>query len=161
MSSDDFDIELDRAEEQVKKPVAGARPSVGGAQAPRAASAQKDGASSAGASPAQQRPPAVAMSSRRPGPFARAGDSIGKAVGHLRLPRLDAVTILYGLLALIVLALLAENWSPVRINLFGLYVDVPKAVAFVVNLGLGMLLLWAIQRPRRRRTGEATGGGEK
>jgi uncharacterized integral membrane protein len=100
------------------------------------------------------------MSARRPGPVARGAQRLGQALAQIHWPRLDAATILYLLLALIVFALLAENWSPVRVNLLGVYVDVPKAVAFVVNLGLGMLLLWALQR-RRPRQPPASEEGER
>jgi uncharacterized integral membrane protein len=47
---------------------------------------------------------------------------------------------------ILVFVLLAQNWSPVRLNFFGIHVDIPKAVAFVVNIGLGMLALWVLQR---------------
>ncbi len=148
MPADDFDVELEKAEQQAKKPVTPPKPSPA-----RSASVAEPGESKA-----SQSPPPKAMSARRPGFFARAGDRLAHAVSRIHMPRLDATTILWGLLALIVFALLAENWSPVRINLFGVHVDVPKAVAFVVNLGLGMLLLWLIQRYQRRGAAKSEGG---
>lgn len=159
MPVDDFDIELEKAEQQAKKPVTPPKPA-----ATSQTGQQQASDSGQAAAPAQessgprQRPAAQAMSARRPGIFARAGDRLAQAFARVHLPRLDAVTILYGLLALIIFALLAENWSPVRINIFGVYIDVPKAVAFVVNLALGMLLLWIIQRYQRRSSAQAEGG---
>jgi len=158
---DDFDVELEKAEQQAKRPLSQAQAAPRSQTTPQPKQQTVPADKRPAGQPAQSKrsqPQAQAMSARRPGVFARAGDKIAQAVGRIHLPRLDATTILYGLLALIVFALLAENWSPVRINLFGVHVDVPKAVAFVVNLGLGMLLLWLLQRNQRRSAAKSEGG---
>ncbi len=93
----------------------------------------------------QQQRPRV-MTARRPGPIGRVAERVGSAVSKIHAPRLDARTFLIGLLIVIAFILLAENWAPVRINILGLYIDVPKAVAFVVNVAIGMLILWLWQR---------------
>ncbi|MCD6351902.1 MAG: LapA family protein [Armatimonadetes bacterium] len=91
------------------------------------------------------------MSARKPGFFGRLAEQAGEALSGLKLPKMDINTISYGLLALIALALIIENWAPVRVNIFGFYADLPKALVFIVGMGLGALVLWWVQRYRLSR----------
>jgi uncharacterized integral membrane protein len=128
--ADDFDRELEEATQQAS---AGAEP-----EAEPAAEAE---------APAEV-PAAHAMSARKPGAVGRAAERLTDAVAGVHVPRMDTAAFLYILLALIAAAFLAENWAPVRVNVFGLYADVPKALAFVVTLAAGAGLLWLWQRHR-------------
>jgi len=98
--------------------------------------------------------PTRAASARKPSIFARAGEAIRAPFSRLRLPTLDWRTVSYGLLALIALILIVRNWAPVRISLFGWYVDIPKAIAFIIFFGLGVLAawLWELRAQRLGRT---------
>jgi uncharacterized integral membrane protein len=86
----------------------------------------------------------AAMSAKKPGAVGRAAEKLSEAVSGLRAPRLGWRELGYALGGLIILALLVQNWAPVRINVFGFYADVPKALAFLVSLaaGMGLLKLW-------------------
>lgn len=165
---DDFDIELEEAERQAKgqgEAVSGGPRPSGAKPAPpssrpvppgRASQQPRSAARPAGSEPVQ------AMSARKPGALARVGQWVTSTVGGLKLPRLDWSTIVYIFAGLLLFILLAQNWSPVRINFFGIHVDVPKAVAFVIDLGLGALALWLVQRHLLgRRASSESRGGEK
>ena len=138
MADEELRREIEEARKQMRQ--AGEQPAAPAKQRPQQAAQPKQ----------SQKPKAVPMSARRPGPVKRVADRVSQSISRIHPPT-DARTIAIVLLILIVIALLAENWSPVRINLFGLYIDVPKAVAFVVNLALGMALLWLWQRHQARR----------
>lgn len=168
---DDFDAELEEAARQAQggasgpKPASptGARPASEPGSGGRAQPAEVPGASQ----PAAEEPadavqgvrpgPVRAMSARKPGPIGRRVEAISQSLSGLRLPRIDLATVAYGLVALIIFVLLAQNWAPVRVNVFGVYLDIPKAVAFLLSVGLGMLVLWLVQRSQ----GERQGAGRK
>lgn len=125
MVADDFDVELKEAADQA--------------------------AGSSGAAPDD----AHAMSARKPGVVSRAKERLSDKVARLGRPQLTVKNTLWGLLLVVVVAMLAENWSQVRLNFFGAYVDVPKPVAFVVDVGIGALVMWLIMR---RKDGAVEGG---
>lgn len=163
---DDFDAELEEAEKQARGAPESAKPSPTApspaapepaAQRPRpqtpAVPEPRAQSSAAAVQPqtpakpeAEKRQPARAMSARRPGPVAKVRETLAGSLGGVKSLRFSLNTLAWILLGLIVFALLAENWSPVRVNLFGIYVDIPKSMAFLVNLGLGALALWLVQR---------------
>ncbi|MCX7599917.1 MAG: hypothetical protein N2512_13780 [Armatimonadetes bacterium] len=135
MANDDFDRELEEAAAQAR---AAAPPSL----------AEKE-----------KVPGRAAMSAKKPGAVGRAAEKLTEAVSTLRTPRVGFRELGYGLGVLVILALLIQNWAPVRINVFGLYADVPKAVAFLVTLaaGMGLLKLW---QGRGSRKADAEEGQE-
>ena len=100
---------------------------------------------------------ARAALARQRGHFARARDVATGFFGRLRPPALDWRVVSYGLLALIALVLVAGNWAPVRINLFGWYLDIPKALAFIGFFVLGVLAawLWEVRAQRLARAASA------
>jgi len=59
-------------------------------------------------------------------------------------PKAGAVVILAALIAWLLIA----NLAPVRIVLFFWTVDVPKALAFILDVLLGALLMWLWLRPK-------------
>ena len=80
----------------------------------------------------------------------RAVDAVTGPLSALRLPPLDWKLVSYGLLLLIGVILVARNWAPVRINIFGWYLDMPKALAFVLFFVLGGLTTWILSRRGKR-----------
>ncbi len=157
--ADDFDRELEEAARQAQ-----ARKSIPAPKAApdsqQASAGEKTEAPAGRAQRSEPSQPARAMSARKPGLFGRMAQSVSDSLAHLRMPRFEWATLGYILLGLLIFILLAQNWAPVRINIFGLYIDVPKAVAFVVNIGIGMLVLWLVQRwLSARRHQQARQGG--
>ena len=88
---------------------------------------------------------ARAVGARKPGVIAGAVERCHEAAGAIRCPRLDWRTFFWGLLLLILIILIVQNWAPVRINLLGWYLDAPKAVVFAIYFLLGMLATWLIE----------------
>jgi len=168
---DDFDVELEEAAQQARggasapkpAPSTGARPASapgsGTPAKPASPPAEAPGEPEAAAKPAadqaegERTGPARAMSARKPGLIGRWVEAISQSLSGLRLPRIDLATVAYGLVGLIVFVLLAQNWAPVRVNVFGVYIDIPKAVAFILSVGIGMLTLWLMQRSLGERQG--------
>jgi uncharacterized integral membrane protein len=104
------------------------------------AAQRKQGTQSAEAPRPRQAPRAA--SARRRGALGRARDAVTGFFRSLRPPRLDWRTVLYGLLVLIALILIARNWAPVCIDLFGWHIYPPAAVAFIIFFILGILGAW-------------------
>ena len=104
---------------------------------------------------------ARAVPARKRGLFARTGDAVSERLGRLRPPPLDWRAFSYGLLALIAIILIARNWDPVRMDLFGWRPDVPKAIAFLFFFALGVFGAWLwnfrAQRLRDSATSERRG----
>ena len=103
-----------------------------------------------------EKKPARATASRRPGAIARLLASIAAPFASIRMPRWDVRTFAYVLVALIVLAILIENWDPVRLNLFGLRFEMPKAIAFALDVALGAMLMWLWLYHRRLQRTESS-----
>jgi uncharacterized integral membrane protein len=133
VTDDDLDLDLDlEPEEPVKaKPVE---------QPQRKPAEDTPARKPAEASPTHK--PAQAAPARKPGALARLGATIVAPLALLRTRTWDLKTFAYGLLALIILAILADNWALVRLNLFGLRFELPKAIAFLLDVALGALLMW-------------------
>jgi len=62
------------------------------------------------------------------------------------VPALDWKIVSYGLILLLAIILVVRNWAPVRINIFGCYFDLPKAIAFALFFLLGAATLWFCER---------------
>jgi len=61
-------------------------------------------------------------------------------------------------LAALIVWLLLANLAPVRIVLFFWTVDIPKALAFILDVALGAVLMWLWLRPKaQRKPGEEEG----
>ncbi len=96
-----------------------------------------------------------AAGARKPGALARVLERCRASVERISLPPADWRTFGWGLLVLILLAFVIRNWAPVRINLFGWYLDAPRAVVFVIIFLLGMFTAWLLEvRSRRASAGE-------
>ena len=132
MNDDDLDLELD------DEPVVREKPA-----------AAKPEATAAPAKPAPQaaRPAAGAtVAGQRKGLLAGLSNSAAAVRGFAWSPR----TFVIGLLALLVIVILAENWAPVRFYFLGLALELPKAVAFVLDVAIGAALMWLLlRRPGR------------
>ena len=94
---------------------------------------------------------AQAVGARKPGLISRWGAGINQFFSRITLPQWNLRTFLYLLVALIILVLLARNWTLVRIDLFGWHFDAPKPVVFIISLILGAVLLrlWQVYVGRR------------
>lgn len=86
---------------------------------------------------------------RKPGFFARLTAPLTQALARLRIPAWNMRNFLLGLLALVVLAVVLDNWPPMRLNFLIGHVDIPKAVVLVVDFGLGLLVGFLLFRRRR------------
>jgi uncharacterized integral membrane protein len=124
VADDDFDIELEQAASEAKGDAAPAKP-----------------AAEAAAEPSAE---AHAMSAKKPGAVEKAKEKLGDRVAKFGRPQLTVKNALAGLVVVLAVALLAENWSAVRVNFFGAYVDVPKPVAFLVDVLIGALIMWYV-----------------
>ena len=93
----------------------------------------------------KQRRKAGVTSTRKTGVVGKAVDAVTAPLSQLRLPQLDWKLVSWGLLVLIAIILVARNWAPVRINIFGWYLDLPKALAFALFFGLGALTVWLLE----------------
>ncbi len=93
---------------------------------------------------------ARATGSRKPGVVDRMMDQCRESVESIRLPRADWRTFAWGLLLVIFVIFIVRNWAPVRINLFGWYVDAPRAVVLAIFFALGMVTTWLIEIRNRR-----------
>ncbi len=98
---------------------------------------------------------ARAVGARKPGVVGRMIDRCRKTVESIRLPRPDWRTFAWGLLLLILVVFIVRNWAPLRINLFGWYLDAPRAVVLAIFFALGMVTAWLIEfRNKRARAAE-------
>lgn len=84
-----------------------------------------------------------------PGFFSRLGAKITAPFAAFRPNELlNAKTVGLVVVAALVVWLLVANWAPVRVVLFFWTVDVPKALDFLIAVGLGVLLMWLWGRAR-------------
>ena len=88
-------------------------------------------------SPEGETPPA-----KKRGFFARFAPSGDAAPGKASF--LNIKNFLIGLVALIVLVLVVQNWSPARLYFIGLHMDIPKSILLVVVFALGFGIAWWI-----------------
>lgn len=131
MSDDDLDLDL--GEEPVKR----ARP-------PRAA---RPDPATAAPSPAEPKAAPKAVGVKQPGLAARAS-------AYVKHPTWNGRTFLALLIVLLIVVLFAENIAPVRFYFLGLALELPKSIAFILDVALGALLMWLWLR-RGARTVEA------
>jgi uncharacterized integral membrane protein len=96
--------------------------------------------------------PAVVIS-HKPGLCARIFAPLGAKAAGLK-PKWNLRTFVIGLLVLIVLALIAENWAAMRLSLFGLHCDVPKAIVLVAIFAIGFAAAWLTLRRKPAQAGE-------
>jgi len=91
------------------------------------------------------RRPGVAGAHRR-GVVARATEAVVAPLTSVRVPALDWKIVSYGLILLLAIILVVRNWAPVRLNIFGCYLDLPKAIAFALFFLLGAAAMWFCER---------------
>ena len=112
-----------------------------------------DSSAAGGADDHGGEPRARAAGARKPGVIGKTIEHTRSAVESIQLPRLDWKAFAWGLLIIIVLAFIIRNWSPLRINFFGLYFDAPRAVVLIIMFVLGMMTAWLLEvRSRRKET---------
>jgi len=99
--------------------------------------------------PAPEKPAKPEKKAGEPGFFGRLLSRVTAPFAALRPaellgPRAGGVVIL----AALVVWLLVANLAPVRVVLFFWTVDIPKALAFLIDVALGALLMWLWLRPK-------------
>jgi hypothetical protein len=98
--------------------------------------------------PEDDQPPGPkAAPSVRPSFLSRILDTISAPFGRIHLPKWDLRLFGWVLLALVVLAFFVMNWAPMRLFFFGLSVDIPRALAIVILIGIGFLAGWLSRSP--------------
>jgi len=80
--------------------------------------------------------------SARKGFVARVGAAIGGMVAKVPVPEWNARNFIIGLLALLALVLIVENWPLMRLSFLGLHADVPKSLVLIIALAAGFALGW-------------------
>ena len=83
----------------------------------------------------------------KPSLFSRAVAAITAPFERIRWPRWDLRLFGWGLLALVIIAFFAMNWTPMRLFFFGLSVDLPRALAIVLLLAIGFIVGWLSRTP--------------
>lgn len=132
MNDDDLDLELD---DEPAKPTR-----------PQATKADLESAPAKPAAQAAKPAAGTAVAGERKGLLSGLSNSAAAVKGFVWTGR----TFVIVLLALLVIVILAENWSPVRFYFLGLALELPKAVAFVIDVVIGAVLMWLIlRRPGR------------
>lgn len=86
--------------------------------------------------------PAKVMADRKPGMFAKVGTSVTSGLSSLGPARWTLRNFLLVLAGLVILFVLGQNWQPVRFYLLGFGFELPKTIAFLLNMALGGLLVW-------------------
>lgn len=86
----------------------------------------------------------------RPGLIARLWQTCCAPFSRIKLPRWNLRNFAWILLGLLVIVMLASNWSPMRFYFLGLWLEVPKALSVLVLLGAGFLVGWFARSPKRR-----------
>lgn len=85
----------------------------------------------------------------KPGPLARLWQTCCAPFNRIKLPQWNLRNFAWGLLALFVIVLVASNWAPMRFFLFGLWIELPRALSVIVLLGVGFLVGWFTRSPKR------------
>lgn len=92
---------------------------------------------------------------RRPGFFTRLGQRITAPLAQLTSREILTWRLAFiGGGVLLLLWLLWCNRDPVRIVLWFWTIDMPKAIAFILDVALGALLMWLWMRTRARHLAE-------
>lgn len=84
----------------------------------------------------------------KPGFLTRTIEAVSAPFARIRLPAWDLRLFAWVLVALIIVAFLIMNWSPMRLFFFGLSVDIPRALAIVILIGIGFLAGWFMRSPK-------------
>lgn len=153
MPDDDLDLDLDFDTEpaQAKGPAPPSAPVPAAPPAPAKAPAPEAGAPASGASAPQPKRPAVAtirisLAERARAPFTRAAAAAWPPAWGFR-------SFLMGLLVLLLALVVVENWPPMRLNLFGLHADIPKALVLLADFLAGFAVAWLVLRRSNARGG--------
>ncbi len=84
----------------------------------------------------------------KPGFLTRTIEAVSAPFSRISLPAWDLRLFAWVLAALIIVAFLVMNWSPMRLFFFGLSVDIPRALAIVLLIGIGFLAGWLMRSPK-------------
>jgi uncharacterized integral membrane protein len=79
------------------------------------------------------------------------------SVARAKAFRWDLKTFVYLLLGIVLLVIFIENWVPVRFYALGLTFEIPRTVAFVIDMAIGAALMWLWLRRGARSEGEEAG----
>jgi uncharacterized integral membrane protein len=90
----------------------------------------------------EARKPAKAAPARKPGPLLRLWNSFNDWLVSISRLSGDWKTFGWVLLVLVALAILVENWAPVRVSIFGARFELPKSLGFLLNILIGAALSW-------------------
>ena len=91
---------------------------------------------------------APVLPATKPGLVARVFAPVCGLFQRCHLPVWNARNFGLGLLILVLVLLVVENWPPMRLNCLGLHCDMPKAVVLVALFVLGFGVAWLILRKR-------------
>lgn len=77
-------------------------------------------------------------------------EGISQRAASLRRFHWSLRTFLWLLLILLVIVVIAENWTPLRLYFFGSALELPKAIALLGAMAVGAVFSWLWQRRRER-----------
>lgn len=138
MKDEDLDLELE-LEEEPKRPKSPRAPASAPASDARPGQQAQTRAKESGSASA---PAILTQRSWREG--------ISQRAASLRRFHWNIRMFLWLLLILLVLVIIAENWTPLRLYLFGLALELPKAIALLGAMAVGAVISWLWQRRRER-----------
>jgi uncharacterized integral membrane protein len=137
----DLDLDFDTTPSRAAAPAPAAAPTAPAA-AP-AADAPAPGPAEKAAGPQPRKPAVVtvkpSLAERARAPFARAAGTAWPPAWRFR-------SFLLGLLILILALVVVENWPPMRLSLFGLHADIPKALVLLADFLAGFAVAWLLLR---------------
>ena len=151
VEDDDLDLELESELSQTKpKPKPAPAPAV---TPPKPSAAPAAPTPAAGAAPLDEAAAAKALRARKAGLGGKLVGAVSARFAGINSSAINAKTAGWALLVLLILWFLGANWSPVRVSAFGFwYIDLPGAVAMLIGLALGAVLLLLWQRITSKRT---------
>ncbi len=149
MVDDDLDLEMDmdstdvpRRRRPAPRPPAAPPPQPETTPDPAPAAATAETSEKTPDKPAEAARKVQVVPSARKGFFARIGAAIGGMVARVPVPEWNARNFIIGLLALLALVLVVENWPLMRLSFLGLHADVPKSLVLIIALAAGFALGW-------------------
>lgn len=150
MVDDDLDLEMDMDSTDVprrRRPTP--KPPVTPAPQPEPEGEAAPAATAAAPAETPDQPDVVArkvpvVASVRRGFFAKIGASLSGLLARIPVPEWNVRNFVIGLLALVALVLVVENWPAMRLSFLGLHADVPKSLVLIVALAAGFAVGWLL-----------------
>jgi len=143
---DDLDLEMDMDStdpQRRRRPAKPAAPPPTPKSEPQPAPAKPPATAEAAAEPAtaasEEVPPkkVKVVPSSKKGFLSRLADSIAGLLAKIPIPQWNLRNFAIGLVALIALLLVVENWPSIRLSFLGLHADVPKSLVLIIALAAG------------------------